>query len=156
MIIILSATFLVCILIYIGIYPSISRSLGITKKTKEDSFEISRHIVNTLSFWIPSITVFCLVFFLVKDFKRVPLIGVPISLIPALFAGGIGLIIGNHINIDKADTLEIPPDNPMVQNEKMKEKIGIFSMFTAGISSYQHTKKAVKDITNVDSWKEFK
>ena len=137
--------------IYIGVYPSISTHLSCSnEKTKEEEFEISRHIINTFSFWIPAIIIYLILIIVVKG------IGYFIPILPSAFAGMIGLIIGNSINISNADSLELPEDSPLVENEKLKRNIGVLSIFTSCFSMYRRTKQNIKDVANVDSWKEMK
>lgn len=148
---ILLIIFCISILIYIGIYPSISAYLNCGyKKTKEEEFEISRHIINTLSFWIPSLTIYFMLHFFIKG------IGWFIPLFPSAFIGMVGLVIGNNINIYNADALEISDDSPLVEDEKLKRKIGVVSIFTSGFSIFRHMRQNIKNVMNVDSWKEMK
>ena len=121
-----------------------------------ENYDSERHLVNAACLLIPFITVFCLVFFGVKDFRDLWFIGVPISLLPALLAGGIGCIIGNTINIANADAYGIPPNHPSVQEERTKRKVGIISTAAGVISVGHNTKKAAKDILNVDGCKKMK
>ena len=153
---IIIAISIILIMIYIGLYPSILLSLEHKKKTKEVKFNIYRHIINTLSFWIPAIITFCLMFFLIEDFRRCPLLGIPISFVSSLTVGTIGMLIGYKVNIKKAEELELAPDSKSVQEEKLKLKTGIAASALGSISVLRHTKNNIKDITNVDGWKEFK
>ena len=60
--------------------------------------------------------------------------------------------IGHAINISEAKFYNVPKTHPQV----IKEGVGLATCIIAGTSFLRHTKKAVKDITNVDGWKEMK
>ena len=119
-------------------------------------FDKERHITNILAFFIPFVIVFLLVFFGVKSFRELWFIGIPVSLIPAGFAGIIGSIIGYSINISNAKEYGLPDDDPRVQSEHLKRKVAIASGAISTVATTRHAKRAVKDFANVDSWKEFK
>ena len=81
--------------------------------------------------------------------------GVAIILLALPFmciAGFITSIIGHAINISEAKSHNVPKTHPQV----IKEGVGLATCIIAGTSFLRHTKKAVKDITNVDGWKEMK
>ena len=120
------------------------------------NFDAERHKINVLAFFIPFISVFCLVLFGVKDFIELWFIGVPVSLCVALFAGWIGMMAGYSINISNAKVYGLDDDNPSVMKEKVKRGVGFASGGAAGVSMYRNLKKNFKDITNVDGWKEMK
>ena len=67
-------------------------------------------------------------------------------------AGFITSIIGHIINLSRAKIHNVPKTHPQV----IKEGVGLATCIIAGTSFLRHTKKAVKDITNVDGWKEMK
>lgn len=119
-------------------------------------FDKERHITNILAFFIPFIIVFLLVFFGVRSFREMWFIGIPVSLIPAGFAGIIGSVIGYSINISNAKEYGLPDNDPRVQSEHLKRKVAIASGAISTVATTRHTKRAVKDFANVDSWKEFK
>ena len=131
-------------------------NLNIWCEKHRENYDCERHTVNLASFFIPFITVFCLVFFGVEDLRDLWFIGVPVSLLPALLAGSIGCIIGNTINISNADAYGIPPDHPSVQAERTKRNVAIISTAAGVVSAGHHVKKATKDILNVDGWKKMK
>lgn len=116
------------------------------------NFDQERHKVNFAAFVIPFLSVGLITMIACDDI----LFGMPLGLLFGLIGGFFGTLIGYKINIDKAKEYGIPDDNPSVQNEKLKHKIGVASGITAGISIYHNTKNTIKDIKNVDSWKEMK
>lgn len=120
-------------------------------------FDNSRHIVNFCFFFFPFAIVFCLIFFGVKDFIDLWFLGIPLSLIPAGFISIITMIIGYNINISNAKYIyNLDDDEPSVQKEVMKKKMGILSAIVSGAVITHNTKKGLKEISDVDSWKEMK
>lgn len=134
-----------------GLLRSESEINTFLKERNYNRFNSQRHIVNALAFFIPFTTSFIIVF-IAMDF---PLFGVPIGLFVGLFFGYIGMMIGYSINKSNARDLGLE-NTPAYQDEDNKQKIGIVSGILAGRSIYKHTKGAVKDIMNVDGWKEMK
>lgn len=122
----------------------------------QENFNRERHLVNIAAFFIPFTTVFLIVFFSVRIFKNLWFIGIPVSLIPATFAGIIGSIIGYSINVSNAKEYGLSNNDPRVQSEKLKQKVAIASGIVSTVTTTRHTKQAIKDFANVDSWKEFK
>ena len=122
----------------------------------QKNFNKERHLINFAAFFIPFVIVFSLVFFSVKTFRHLWFMGIPISLIPALFAGIIGSIIGYSINISNAKGYGLSDNDPRVQSERLKRKVAIASGAVSAVATTRHTKQAIKDFANVDSWKEFK
>ena len=145
---------IVLLMIYIGIYPSISILLDNKETTKEIEFDSKRHIVNTIAFWGPAIITFCLLFFFNEDFKSCPVIGIPLSVCAALFTGIVGMLIGYKINISNAEALDIK--SRAVEEEKLKLKTGIIAGTIGTTTTMHHSKNAIKEILNPDSWKEMK
>lgn len=117
-----------------------------------ENYDNERHKINTLAFFLPFLIVGGITFFLCNDI----IFGIPLGLLFGLSAGFIGMLFGYDINIENAKTYGIPDNDPRVQDEKLKKKIGIASGVAAGVSMYHNTKKAVKDIGNVDSWSQMK
>ena len=122
----------------------------------QKDFNKERHLINFTAFFIPFTIVFLIVFFSVRIFKNLWFIGIPVSLIPAIFAGIIGSIIGYSINISNAKEYGLSDNDPRVQSEKLKQKVAIASGAVSTITTTRHTKQAIKDFANVYSRKEFK
>lgn len=116
------------------------------------NFNKERHIVNTLAFFVP----FGFIFFVIMIASKWEILVLPIAIIAALFISMIVMLIGNKHNIDTAEAYGIPDNDQSLENEKLKNKIGLASSAIAAGSIIHNTKKAIKDITNVDSWKEMK
>ena len=121
-------------------------------ETERINFDQERHKVNFAAFVIPFLSVGLITMIACNDI----LFGIPLGLLFGLIGGFFGTLIGYKINLNKAKEYGIPDDNPSVQNEKLKHKIGVASGIAAGISIYHNTKNTIKDIKNVDSWKEMK
>ena len=120
------------------------------------NFDTERHRVNFFAFFIPFTTVFCLVFFSSDYLRDLWFIGIPIALTAALFVGCIGMIIGYSVNISNAKVYGIPDNDERVTKERLKRGIGIASTAVSIGATVKSVKKAAKDISNVDAWKEFK
>lgn len=124
----------------------LSRSYNERKK----AYDSSRHKTNAIAFWgpfLPTLLMFCLIFNDIMFF--------PVALLIALIAGYIGMMIGYKTNIDNAKDFELPANDPSVVDEKHKLTSSAIGGAIAAGSIVHNTKKAVKDIANVDSWKEF-
>jgi len=118
------------------------------------TYDEERHITNTLSFFIPSITVF--VFCVKPLYSGLWILGIPIAIIPALFAGMLGMLIGNSINLSRSEHYNLSNEDASVNDEKLKQKSGIAAILLSSFSLFKNTKKAIKNIKNVDGWKEMK
>lgn len=82
---------------------------------------------------------------------RLPL-GIFIGGVVWLIAG----IISRTININLAKKHNIPINHPSVMKERINRGVFIGSTIGAVAHTVSHAKKSVKDITNVDAWKEMK
>ena len=120
-----------------------------TYHTRQAQYNRSRHKTNAIAFWVPFWIAFLLFAALFGD-----IFFLPVALLFALIAGYIGMMIGYSINIDEAKTYELPPNDPAVVDEKRKLTTSAIGGAIAAGSIIHNTKKAVKDVTNVDSWKE--
>lgn len=120
----------------------------------QKNFNKERHLVNVAAFFIPFLIVFTIVFFAIGI--DMWFISIPVALVPAGFAGIIGSIIGYSINISNAKEYGLHDSDPRVQAERTKRGVAIISGVVGAGSTIRHTKKAVKDFSNVDTWKEFK
>lgn len=121
-----------------------------TYQTRKQKYDKSRHKTNALAFWLPflpTLIIFCLIFNDIMFF--------PVALLFALIAGYIGMMIGYKTNVNNAKNFELPADDPSVIDEKRKFTSSVVGGAVAAGSIIHNTKKAVKDVTNVDSWKEF-
>ena len=121
-----------------------------TYQTRKQEYDKSRHKTNALAFWLPflpTLIIFCLIFNDIMFF--------PVALLFALIAGYIGMMIGYKTNVDNAKNFELPADDPSVIDEKRKFTSSVVGGAVAAGSIIHNTKKAVKDVANVDSWKEF-
>lgn len=121
-----------------------------------NDYESSRHVVNFLHFLVPFVAVFCLIFFPLQKESGVWFLTAPVALIGGGFAALIGMIIGYSVNIARAGEYGLADDDPMVMDERRKRTAGIIATIVSGGSIFRHTKKTVKDIENVDGWKEMK
>ena len=117
-----------------------------------NDFNNSRHIVNFLAYVIP----FIIAFIITNVVCDLWIFGIPLGILFGLMASLVGTIIGYSINICNADIKGIPDDDPCVIEERQKRKMAIISGLVAGYSIGKNTKKAIKDITNVDGWKKMK
>lgn len=118
------------------------------------SYDEERHFTNTITIIFPFMIVFSIcVGPLCSNFSY---IGILIALVPSLTLTMICMIIGYTINISRAKHYNLPDDDPSVQEERTKRVGAIISSVVTGISTGRHIKKAIKDIENVDGWKEMK
>lgn len=121
---------------------------------KGKDFDKERHCRNTVYFLLPFFTVFGLsVKYLWDEWS---IIGPMLSLLLALFASMFGMLLSNSINIAMAKKYDLPDDDRRVQEEINKRKAGLFAMLFSIFYIGNKTKNAIKDISNVDSWKEMK
>ena len=118
------------------------------------NFNYERHKVNIIAFFAPFLSVFTIV--TIWLWKPLWFISLFISTFLALIAGSIGMIIGYKINLSNAKLYGMSDCDPRVQAEKTKLGVGIASSIGAAGYTAHSAKNAVKDITNVDGWKEFK
>lgn len=121
-----------------------------TYQTRKQEYDKSRHKTNALAFWLPflpTLIIFCLIFNDIMFF--------PVALLFALIAGYIGMMIGYKTNVDNAKNFGLPADDPSVIDEKRKFTSSVVGGTVAAGSIIHNTKKAVEDVANVDSWKEF-
>ena len=120
----------------------------------KDNFNYERHKVNLIAFFLPFTITFTLVTAVLwKRWWFLSLL--PSSLLAFLFAY-FGMMIGYKVNLSNAELYGLSNSDPGVEAEKLKYKAGIFGGVIAAGKSIHDTKSAVKDITNVDGWKEFK
>ena len=122
-----------------------------TYHTRQAQYKRSCKKTSAIAFWAP----FWIVF-LIGSAAMHDIIFLPVALLFGLIAGFIGMMIGYSINIDEAKTYELAKDDPAVVDEKSKLTSSLISGAVAAGSIVHNTKKAVKDVTNVDSWKELK
>ena len=123
---------------------------------KRKNYNTERHTVNVIAFLAPFSIVLVIATAWLCNGGLVLLIALIIGLVPALIAGMIGMMIGYSININNAKKYGISDRDPRVQKEKLKRKVGVASSIAAGASMAKSTKKAIKDIGNVDSWPKMK
>lgn len=109
-------------------------------------------ISNILWFIIP----FLITTMIVIDKTKSVAAGFMFGIIPGGIFGIIGYAISTSINVKDAVDYDLPDNHPLVENEKLKHKTAIASGIIAGASTYKHTKRAAKDVMNVDGWKEMK
>lgn len=124
------------------------------KEFKLGDYNKERHIVNVCTFFVPLIVTFVLFFMLFDD--MIWIFRVPIALLLGLIASTIFMIVGYNRNIKRAKDYDIPEYDPRVQAEKLKLKVGIASSVAAGVGVLHHTKNAVKEVSDPDTWKEMK
>lgn len=104
---------------------------------------------------IPFLITFLAIIFGAKGFRE-HINGIVLALIASLVVALISMIVGHSTNIEKAKEYGIPDNDPSVTIEKLRRDLGVTSGIVSGITIGKHTKNAVKDIMNVDSWKELK
>ena len=126
------------------------------KQTKHKSlirnYNAIRHIVNTMFTLVPmSIIIYETVQISKKNIVLFPL-GIMFALIAAIFFS----IAGNSFNIGLAHICGIPDSDERVQSERLKRKVGIASGIISTFSIGKNIKNGLKDIADVDSWKEMK
>jgi len=108
--------------------------------------------------WLPltsSFLIFLGVLFFGNNFKNI------VSSFAYLFFCAISSVINSihtsHHNVIIGDYMDdVTLDNERYNKEKNNEIYGTAAVIGGLYSVGKHTKKAVKDITDVDSWKEFK
>lgn len=120
--------------------------------TQRENYNEECHKRNILYWLIPFIIVFVIVMCIFDWF----ILGIPIALIAGLVAAVIGSLIANSINIKRGEDYHVDEFDTRFQQEKLNKKIGIASSIAAGYSIGKNTKRATKDLLNVDSWKEMK
>ena len=116
-------------------------------KAERENYDKERHKTNVFAFLIPFVIGTMLGVAIMDDW----FFGLPVGLVIGGFAGLIGMAIGHSINIKKAQEYCIPDNDPRVIDEKQKQTVTVVSTGLAGASVIHNTKKAVKDVTNVDS-----
>lgn len=119
-----------------------------------ENFNTERHKVNIIAFFLPFTLTFT--FFTALLWKSWRYISLLPSAFLAFIAGHIGMIVGYKINLSNAELYGIPKDDPAVKAERIKKTSAVIGGAVAAGSIIHHTKSAVKDITNVDGWKEMK
>ena len=119
------------------------------------SYNSERHIRNFLCATVPFFTSFFLIR-LKTTWGKIPYVGAFIAFTTALFFSFIGIMFGYSINISRAKDIGLQDDDENVDKEKLKKKIGLASGILGGCSLFKHSKKTLKDFTNVDGWKEMK
>lgn len=68
----------------------------------------------------------------------------------------IGMAIASGINVSSAKEHNVPANHPRYQHDRRELAIAGVSGVVAAGSIGRHTSKAVKDLMNVDGWKEMK
>ena len=124
----------------------------IANQKARDNFEKDRHKINILCSLVPcliGIAVGFLVF-------NIPILNVLFAIVFGSLFGLLGSMLGNKINIESANSIGIPDDDPRVVDEKRKRAVGIAASAISGVAISKHAKQAAKDFLNVDSWKELK
>jgi hypothetical protein len=120
-----------------------------------NNFDSERHTNNTLGFFIPFLISFILA--LIAFTQELTIyISLPVSLVVALTAGCFGCLISSYNNISNAEEYGISADDDRVQDETNNAKVGTVSIIGGTVHTLHKTKNAVKDLTNVDGWKEMK
>lgn len=114
------------------------------------NFNVIRHIVNMLFILTP------LGLIMKKTLKVDNILLLPFGLLSSLILSYIGSLAGNTVNIHLAEKCGIDENDSAVVKEKFKRSSGIYAGIFSIFSTLNHTKKAVKDIADVDSWKELK
>jgi len=82
--------------------------------------------------------------------------GLPVGIVVGGFVGLIGSAIAHNINSSAAKNLNVPEADYITRLEKVKMGVSIGAAVGAAAHTVSHAKKSVKDITNVDVWKEIK
>ena len=118
------------------------------------NYNRERHLINLAGFFVPFIAVFGIILFLSGTDDL--LFTIPLGLIPAGIAGTIGGMIATSINISNAKEYGLSEYDPRVQAEVTKLRAGLISSAVGTYSTVRHTKQAIKDFANVETWKEFK
>lgn len=119
---------------------------------ERENFDQHCHKVNVYSFLIPFFCVFIITCLFAQDIIFGPLLGLTFG----LFASLIGAYIGHDSNIQDAEEYCVPNDNPRLRNEILNKKAAIMAIISSSVVTGHHIKKAIKDIANVDGWKEMK
>lgn len=127
---------------------------SILTKYKGTDYDKERHCRNTIYFLIPFIVVFGLSIKPLWDEWLI--VAIPFALILSLLASMVGMLIGYTVNISRAKSYDIPNNDPRVQNERNKRTGGIIATITSLFCIGHHVKKNVKELADVDSWKEMK
>lgn len=130
------------------------RELEFSKAKHRESYDTERYIITFIFGLLFFVGVFSFVFFTFDFCRRLPVIGIPIALLPALFAALIGSAVGHSINIHNASEYDISPSDPRVQKERIAMGVDIASAAFGTISVGKKAKSAMKEISKPDSWKE--
>jgi len=117
-----------------------------------NNYNFIRHLINCLCLFVP----FCLLFNKTLKESKNNILLFPIGLAVSLLASYICGMFGYTLNIGLASHCGIAEDDPRVESEHIKRKVGIFAGVVGGASTIRHAKKNIRDFTNVDSWKEMK
>lgn len=91
-----------------------------------------------------------------KDFG----FGVFMGFLPGIIVGSffalIGGAIGHSMNVSAGKALSTPAAAPVIRDQQIKRGAAITGAVVGATSAYRNTKRAVKDLTNVDGWKQMK
>lgn len=117
-------------------------------RSNEEKFNTKCIISNLLWFLIP----FLLTTVIVADILDSLAAGLMFGTVPGGICGIIGYSISTSMNVKDAPDYDLLDNHPLVEKEKLKRKTAVASATIAGASTYKHTKRAVKDVMNVDGW----
>ena len=119
------------------------------------NFDTSSKMTNIICFIIPF--TICIAAVMSKpDAKALWFIYLPIAVLVACFFTFISIMLGYSLNINRGKRKGLTENDTRLQNEKAKRNIGAVSGIAAGVSTYHHAKRSMKEFLNVDSWKELK
>ena len=116
---------------------------------KRDNYDKERKNISLWSFLISF-----LISFMISAGAFNDVILLPVALLIGILFGTIGLAVGHSINLSNAKDYCIPDNDPRVQDEKHKLDAAAIALIVESASMINHSKNAVKNVTNVDSWKE--
>lgn len=121
---------------------------------KSGDFDFTCMLVNFIAFSIPFFSSLFITIAVIG--WNLWFIGLPIGLLLGLLGALIGMTIGHKINISNAENHNVPASNPNVQFSKKELNIAKIASPLAAIGILHHIKKGIKDISNVDGWKDIK
>lgn len=76
--------------------------------------------------------------------------------IPATVAGLIGLAVSTDVSTKRAMDIGVPANDKRIKEEKAKQTALTISLVAGAASNIKHAEKGLKDLENVDNWKQMK
>lgn len=116
------------------------------------NFNFVRHVINFIFLFTP----FSFILYKTINMSKKNIIVLPLGIVLALLTGIFFGIAGNSFNIWLANYGGLDKSDERVVSERTKRKIGIGAGIVSVFSIGKNVKNGIKDIADVDRWKEMK